>query len=148
MRKIRSNPAMRLINQYMSSRARRSDRRVMGMNLLVLHTVGRKSGRPRQSPVAWFPDGDDRWLIAASAAGADADPDWYHNMKAHPDQVSIELSGRGLLPVTATELTGTEYARAWHKLVTAAPRFKGYQDKTARIIPVIRLIPRPRMSVW
>jgi deazaflavin-dependent oxidoreductase (nitroreductase family) len=133
---------MRLINRFVSARARRSGRQVMGMQLLVLHTVGRKTGRPRQSPVAWFPDGDDRRLIAASAAGADADPDWYHNMKAHPDQVAIELSGRGLIPVTAADLTGADRARAWREIVEAAPRFGTYQSRTDRIIPVVRLTPR------
>lgn len=141
MRKVRSHLGMRLINRFVSARARRSGRRVMNMQLLVLHTVGRKTGRPRQSPVAWFPDGDDRWLIAASAAGADAGPDWYHNMQAHPDQVAIELNGRGLLPVTAAELTGADRARVWDEIVMAAPRFDNYQSRTDRIIPVVRLTP-------
>ena len=48
----------------------------MGMNLLFLTTTGRKSGQRRQTPVAWFPDGDDALLIVASAGGSVRSPDW------------------------------------------------------------------------
>lgn len=139
MHKIKPNPVSRLINRCMLAWGRRSGRRVMGMNLLALHTTGRHSGRPRQSPVAWFPNGHNRWLIAASAAGADAHPDWYHNLRAHPDDVAIEIDGRGPLPVTMQILTGIEREQAWEYIITAAPRFAEYQIKTRRTIPVIRL---------
>ncbi|WP_280401299.1 nitroreductase/quinone reductase family protein [Nocardia carnea] len=139
MHKIGPNPVSRLINRCMRAWGRRSTRRMMGMNLLVLHTTGRRTGRPRQSPVAWFPDGHNRWLIAASAAGADANPDWYHNLAARPEDVAIEIGGRGPLPVTAEVLTGTEREQAWETIITTAPRFAGYQNKTGRTIPVIRL---------
>jgi deazaflavin-dependent oxidoreductase (nitroreductase family) len=46
------------------------------MELLILHTVGRRSGQPRESPVAWFADGEDAWLIVASGGGS-RHPDWY-----------------------------------------------------------------------
>ncbi|MFI6865688.1 nitroreductase/quinone reductase family protein [Nocardia sp. NPDC050406] len=139
MRKVRSTPGMRLINRLISARARRSTTSLLGMNILILHTTGRRTGQPRQSPVAWFPDGDHQWLIAASAAGAAANPDWYHNLKAHPTQIAIELDNHGPLPVTATELTGTDREHAWQQIVTAAPRFANYQRKSTRTIPVLRL---------
>jgi deazaflavin-dependent oxidoreductase (nitroreductase family) len=52
------------------------------MDVLILHTVGRRSGQPRQSPVAWFADGQDAWLIVAS--GGRRHPDWYLNLLAIP----------------------------------------------------------------
>ncbi|MEV5834200.1 nitroreductase family deazaflavin-dependent oxidoreductase [Nocardia sp. NPDC052112] len=143
MHKLRSNPVTRLMNRFMSARARRGGGRAMGMNLLVLHTIGRKSGQPRQSPVGWFPDSDDNaWLISASAAGADANPDWYHNLMTHPDQAAIELADRGTVAVDVEELTGADRDAAWQRILSVAPRFGSYEKKTDRIIPVIRLTAR------
>ena len=123
-------------------RVRRKGGRVMGMNALVLHTVGAKSGAERATPLAWFPGEDGSWLIAASAAGAQANPAWYHNLAAHPDKVHIEIDG-GKVPVTAEQLHGPDRETAWQTIVTATPRFAQYQVKTDREIPVIRLTPRP-----
>jgi deazaflavin-dependent oxidoreductase (nitroreductase family) len=63
----------------------------LGMDLLFLTTVGRKSGQERVTPVAWFPQGDGTWLIVASAAGSAQNPAWYRNIAAHPDRLQIEL---------------------------------------------------------
>ena len=70
-----------------------------GAPLLLLHTVGAKSGQPRVNPVMYLPDGD-RWIVFASKAGAPTSPDWYHNLVANPE-VSIEV-GTDTIPVTAT----------------------------------------------
>src|SRR6266498_2498821 len=78
---------------------------VMGMNALVLTTIGRKSGVERQTPVGRFPGQDGSWLIVASAAGAAGHPAWYYNLAAHPDQVWIEMAGRKVA-VTAEQLHG------------------------------------------
>jgi deazaflavin-dependent oxidoreductase (nitroreductase family) len=66
----------------------------LGFDALVLTTIGRKSGRERQTPVGWFPGKDDGWLIVASAAGAARNPAWFHNLAAHPDKVWMEMPGR------------------------------------------------------
>jgi deazaflavin-dependent oxidoreductase (nitroreductase family) len=113
----------------------------LGFNALILTTVGAKSGAERTNPVGWFPGKDGSWLIVASAAGAARNPAWYHNIAAHPAQVKIELDGR-TIPVTAQQLHGAERNEAWGQIAAAAPRFAGYQRKTDRQLPVIRLTPR------
>jgi deazaflavin-dependent oxidoreductase (nitroreductase family) len=128
-------------NKLAIRRIRRKGGKMMGFNTLVLTTVGRKSGELRRTPVGWFPGADGSWLIAASAAGAPKNPAWYHNIAAHPDKVEVEVDGR-TVPVTAGQLSGDERDEVWHKIITAAPRFAQYQEKTDREIPVIRLVPR------
>ena len=113
----------------------------LGFDALVLTTVGAKSGLERRTPVGWFPGEDGSWLIVASAAGARRNPAWYHNLAAHPDEVQIETAGLKVA-VTAEELHGAERAEAWRQITTAVPRFAGYQRKTDRVIPVIRLVKR------
>jgi deazaflavin-dependent oxidoreductase (nitroreductase family) len=134
--------AARLGNKVMAGRVRKGRAKFLGFNALVLTTVGRKTGAERATPVGWFPGPDGSWLIVASAAGATGNPAWYYNLGAHPDQVHIEVEGRKV-PVTAEQLHGTERAQAWQQIVTAAPRFAKYQQKTDRELPVIRLVPRP-----
>ena len=113
----------------------------MGMNALVLTTIGRKSGVERATPVGWFPGEDGSWLIVASAAGAPRNPAWYHNIAAHPDKVRIELAGR-TVAVTAEQLHGPERERAWRQITAVAPRFAQYEQKTDRELPIIRLVRR------
>ena len=115
--------------------------KVLGFNALVLITVGRKTGAERRAPVGWFPGPDGSWLIVASAAGAKGNPAWYYNIAAHPDRVQIEMNGRRMR-VTAEQLHGAERAEAWQQITAAASRFAGYQDKTDRELPVIRLVPQ------
>jgi deazaflavin-dependent oxidoreductase (nitroreductase family) len=130
----------RWMNRLIMGRARRSGGTTMGMNLLVLTTVGRKSGQPRQTPLAWFPGPDDSWLVVASAGGAPANPAWYLNLAAHPDQVTVEHGGRRV-SVTAEELHGAEREQAWQQIVTTTAQFGKYQETTDREIPVIKLTP-------
>jgi deazaflavin-dependent oxidoreductase (nitroreductase family) len=132
----------RQMNSIMSQRVRRKrGGTFMGLNALVLTTVGRKSGVQRTNPVGWFPGPDGSWLIVASAAGAARNPAWYYNIAAHPDQVQIEVEGR-TVAVSAEQLHGAERAQAWQQIVAAAPRFAGYQQKTDRELPIIRLVSR------
>jgi deazaflavin-dependent oxidoreductase (nitroreductase family) len=129
------------MNKLMTKRVRRTGRGP-GFNALVLSTVGRKTGAARETPVGWFPGNDGSYLIVASAAGAPRNPAWYYNLAAHPDRVQIETGDGRKIPVTAHELHGPERDEAWRQIITTAPRFAGYQDKTDRQIPVIRLTPR------
>jgi deazaflavin-dependent oxidoreductase (nitroreductase family) len=112
-----------------------------GMNVLVLTTIGAKSGTERTNPVGYFQADDETWLIVASAAGAPRNPAWYYNIAAHPDKVTIEMAGRKI-PVTAEQLHGAEREEARQRIVTAAPRFAQYQTKTDRELPIIRLTRR------
>jgi deazaflavin-dependent oxidoreductase (nitroreductase family) len=136
-----SGPFFRWMNKVMSRRLRRRGGRMMGFNALVLTTVGAKSGAKRANPVGWFPGQDGSWLIVASAAGAARNPAWYHNIAAHPNEVEVEMNGR-TIPVTAEQLHGAERDEAWQQITAAAPRFAQYEQKTDRVLPVIRLVSR------
>jgi deazaflavin-dependent oxidoreductase (nitroreductase family) len=137
-------PLSRWVQQRMNARMNRNIRRgrgkFLGMDVLILHTVGRRSGQPRQSPVAWFADGQDAWLIVAS--GGRLHPDWYLNLMAHPERASIELPGRDPVPATPKRLDGAARAQAWQRITAAQPRYAKYQRKTDREFPVVRLTPR------
>src|SRR5580704_10424689 len=140
--RLPSGAVFRWVNKMAAGRLRRKGGKMMGLNALVLTTVGRKSGLPRTNPVGWFPGPDGSWLIVASAAGAARNPAWYYNIAAHPDQVQIEVQGRKVA-VIADQLHGPEREAAWQQIITAAPRFAQYQRKTDRELPIIHLAPRP-----
>jgi deazaflavin-dependent oxidoreductase (nitroreductase family) len=131
----------RWMNRLILRRARRTEARTMGMNLLVLTTVGRKSGQARTTPLAWFPGPDGSWLVVASAGGATANPAWYLNLAAHPDQVTVEQGGRKVA-VTAEELHDAEREQAWTRITAEAANFRQYETTTDREMPVIRLTPK------
>jgi deazaflavin-dependent oxidoreductase (nitroreductase family) len=135
-------PVGRRIQQWMV-RQHRKKWKFMGMDLLFLTTVGRKTGQEHTNPVAWFPYGDGSWVIVASAGGSIQHPAWYRNLAANPDRIRIELA-EGTIPVTAELLTGKARDEAWQRIVTAQPRFDGYQASTDRELPVIHLIPKAR----
>jgi deazaflavin-dependent oxidoreductase (nitroreductase family) len=137
-----SGAFLRWINGWMMRRIRRTGKvPFMGFDALVLTTIGRKSGVERTTPVGYFAGPDGTWWIVASAAGAMKNPDWYHNLAAHPDRVQIETAGRKVA-VTAEQLHGAEREEAWRKIATASPQFAKYQQQTDREIPVIWLRPR------
>lgn len=108
------------------------------MSLLLLHHVGARTGTERVNPVAYLADGN-RYVIFASKAGAPTNPDWYHNLRAHPD-VTIEV-GTDTLRATAHEATGEERDRLFAAMAERSPNFAEYQRKTERVIPVIALEP-------
>ncbi len=107
-----------------------------GRTLLLLHTTGAKTGQARTNPVAYMADGD-RFVIFASKAGAPTNPDWYHNLIAHPD-VTIEV-GTETFPARARVTTGDEHDELWTRQVKLIPAFGEYQSKTERTIPVVVL---------
>ena len=109
-----------------------------GAPLLLLHTVGARSGQARVNPMMYLPD-DGRYLVFASKAGSDHNPDWYYNLLAHPD-VRIEV-GDEVLDVHATELRGQERDDRYAQQARLYPGFAGYQRKSSRVIPVIALVP-------
>jgi deazaflavin-dependent oxidoreductase (nitroreductase family) len=137
-RSMPSNALTRFATRLATNWHRRSGDKFQGMDVLYLTTVGAKSGEKRQSTVSRFPDGDDSWLIIASSGGSTRHPAWYHNIAAHPDQVWVEFGGRQF-HVKAEQLEGDERAQAWQQVAQKQPRYDGYQRKTDRVIPVIRL---------
>jgi deazaflavin-dependent oxidoreductase (nitroreductase family) len=133
--------ALAVVNRLMAKRAA-SRGRMNGMDVLMLTTVGRTSGKERTTAVSRFAWDDGSYLVVASAAGAQRNPDWYHNLAAHPDKVRITIEGV-TLDVVAEQLHGDDRSRAWQHITTVVPRFAGYETKTDREIPVIRLTPEP-----
>jgi deazaflavin-dependent oxidoreductase (nitroreductase family) len=112
--------------------------RFEGSTLLLLHHVGARTGKRRINPLAYDRDGD-RYVIFASKAGAPTNPDWYHNLKAHPD-VTIEV-GTDTIDVVAAEAVGEERERLFGRQAERSPAFADYQEKTDRLIPVMVLTP-------
>jgi deazaflavin-dependent oxidoreductase (nitroreductase family) len=109
-----------------------------GKTLLLLHTIGAKSGQERINPVAYVADGD-RLVIIASKAGAPTNPDWYYNILAHP-LVTVEV-GVEQFQAHAAIASEPERTRLFNQMVEMMPGFAEYQRKTTRVIPVITLTP-------
>jgi len=107
-----------------------------GAPLVILHTVGARSGEPRTNIMMYLADGD-RYLLFASNAGADTHPAWYFNIRANP-RVRIEV-GDDVFDAKATELTGAERDEKYAEQARRYPGFAEYEQKTSRIIPVVAL---------
>jgi F420H(2)-dependent quinone reductase len=111
----------------------------MGKNpLLLLNTVGRKSGKKRANPLLYVVDGED-FVIIASKGGAPTHPAWYLNLVANPD-TTVEVGDRELR-ISAEEVDGEEKVRLWRKMAEMYPTYDDYQKKTDREIPVVILHP-------
>ncbi len=107
-----------------------------GAPLILLTTTGAKSGQPRTSPLAYDTDGD-RIVIFASKAGAPTNPDWYHNLVAHPE-VTVER-GTDKFQARASVAEGAERERLYNRMAAQMPGFAEYQRNTTRVIPVVVL---------
>ena len=110
-----------------------------GWPLLLLHTVGARSGRPRVNPLA-YQDVDGGYAVFASKGGAPSHPDWYHNVVAGPE-VEVEV-GNERLEMTARVAGDEERKPIWTKQKAAYPQFAAYEATTDRQIPVVILEPR------
>ena len=109
-----------------------------GVPRLLLHTTGAKSGKERVNPLAYQADGD-HLAVFASKGGAPTNPDWYHNVLAHPE-VTAEV-GTQTRSFRARVATGAERERIWTKQKHDRPGFAEYEAKTDREIPVVVLEP-------
>ena len=110
-----------------------------GAPLLLLHTIGARSGKERINPMMYQDLGQGRVAVFASKAGADTNPDWFHNITAHSD-VTAEI-GTETLPFTARVADEAEREPIWNKQKADYPGFADYEAKTDRIIPVVILEP-------
>ena len=109
-----------------------------GRPILLLHHQGAKTGTERINPVAYQAVGED-FAVFASKGGSPTNPDWYHNLVAHPD-VSVEV-GTETIPVHARVTEGDERDRIWTTQKERWPGFADYDEKTKGIreIPVVVL---------
>lgn len=108
-----------------------------GAPMILVHTLGAKSGLEHINPLRAFPQGDGSIIIIASKGGAPDNPDWFHNVKANP-RFTVEF-GTKTFPVEAEVLSREERDAIWPTLVAEAPGFGDYEKKTDRVIPVVRL---------
>ncbi len=108
-----------------------------GGDLLLLHTTGARSGRPRVNPLAYARDGEDL-VVTASKAGAPENPDWFHNVLAQPD-VEIEVGDQRHTAHATVHRGGTERDRLYALMVARMPGFADYERRTTRTIPVVTL---------
>ncbi len=109
-----------------------------GARLLLLHTTGAKSGQERVNPVM-YRQVDGGYAVFASKAGAPTNPDWYHNLVAHPN-VRAEI-GTQTVPFIARVAGPQERESIWTAHKTEFPGFADYETKTTRQIPVVILEP-------
>lgn len=107
--------------------------------MLLIHTIGARSGREHVVPMRALVDGEALYVFA-SAHGSPRHPDWYRNLVARPE-VEIER-GRETVPVRATEVVGAERDAIFARHAARFPVFAAYARRLERTIPVIRLDPR------
>lgn len=105
-------------------------------SVLALDHVGAKSGKARQTPLA-FINHDGGYAVVASMGGAPTNPAWYHNLKANPD-TTVTIARRQVR-VRARELHGDERSEVWQRFVGLGARWEAYEAKTERVLPVIAL---------
>jgi deazaflavin-dependent oxidoreductase (nitroreductase family) len=115
-------------------------KRIMGMQPVELHTIGRRSGQRRSTMLTAPICETDRVVLVASKGGHSDHPDWYKNLSANPD-VEITI-GEATKPMRARTATSSEKAELWPKLVAAYKGYDSYQRNTDRDIPVVILEPR------
>lgn len=134
-------------NQQVIEEFRANNGRVGGpfesARLLLLTTIGARSGAPHTVPLGYYPDGATRSLVIASAAGAPHHPAWFHNLVANP-RATVE-TGTFVFEADAVVLVDADRDRAFARAVEADPGWDDYQAKTSRVIPVVALdvVPGP-----
>ena len=107
-----------------------------GAPMLLLHTVGARSGAQRVNPLVYQAVGDDI-AVFASMGGAPTNPAWFHNVVAHPE-VTVEL-GPDTVTMRARVAEGDERERIWARQKQVMPGFADYEANTTRVIPVVVL---------
>lgn len=139
-----ANPIIKAMSRvntwaYRVTKGRVGGKFMRGAPVLLLTTVGRKSGARRVAPLIYARDGD-RVLVVASKGGMDHHPLWYHNLVANPE-VEVQI-GAETRPMTARTATPEEKAALWPKVVAVYRDYADYQARTTRDIPVVILSPR------
>jgi deazaflavin-dependent oxidoreductase (nitroreductase family) len=111
--------------------------RFEGAPVLLLTTTGARTHTERVNPMMYLTE-EGHIFVFASKAGADTNPDWYHNLVADP-AVTVEL-GKEKFKATASPLSGEERDRIYALQAERYPGFAEYQANTTRVIPVVELI--------
>jgi F420H(2)-dependent quinone reductase len=106
-----------------------------GMPIIIVTTRGAKTGAIRKMALMRV-EHDGEYALVASMGGAPKNPVWYHNLRAHPDEVTVQ-DGAEPFAVSIREIEGDEKKTWWDRAVAAFPPYAEYQAKTERQIPVI-----------
>ena len=124
------------VKEYEASGGRRANTlRDTGMPVIIVTMRGARSGKVRKIPVMRVEHGG-QYGIVASKGGTPENPEWYHNLISHPDEVTIQ-DGPEPFDVEVRELSGAERAEWWERAIAAYPPYSEYQTKTSRQIPVL-----------
>ncbi len=107
-----------------------------GAPMLLLTTIGSKTGQQRTTPLVYLAD-SDRYIIFASKGGAPEDPSWFNNIVANGD-IAIEV-GTEKFPVSAEITSGAERDELYARQESIMPGFTEYREKAGRVIPVVAL---------
>lgn len=112
--------------------------RLVGRNILLLHTIGRRSGRRRRAALYYARDGVD-YLIVASNGGDDHYPGWWHNLRSNP-RVTIQV-GTQLQERLASEVAADQAEALWPRLLAVYGGYGRYRQRTRRPLTIFRLRP-------
>lgn len=118
---------------------RRTSGRLLGkfdLPVLLLTTTGRRTGMRRTAPLLYHEDRGTAFIIASNNGGP-RNPDWYHNLVAHPIVEVETRAGRRVM--RAEPLTGAEWRHRFARIQAVASRYEKYQSRTSRPIPVVAL---------
>jgi len=112
---------------------------MMGFKVLLLTTIGRKSGKTHIVPLGYF-ERQGGYVIVASKGGAPTNPAWYYNIKDQT-QVTVQIMDK-VMPMSLEVLIGEARTKAWQQVITEAPSYAAYETKTRREIPLVLLHPK------
>jgi deazaflavin-dependent oxidoreductase (nitroreductase family) len=139
---LANRPGSALFSRGHAWLVRRSGGRLknfIGVEVLILRTTGRRSGKPRESPMFFLEHGDG-YAVVASNAAASRTPAWWLNLQAHPDAEAF-VSGRSL-PVRGREATPQEAESLWPRFDALYGGYERYREISSRDLPVVILEPR------
>jgi deazaflavin-dependent oxidoreductase (nitroreductase family) len=123
------------VAEYEASGGQRANvQSATGLPVIIVTTRGQRSGKLRKFPLMRVEHGG-QYALVASKGGTPENPQWYHNLVAHPTEVTIQ-DGPEPFDVTVRELSGEERAEWWGRAVKAFPPYAEYQPKTSRLIPI------------
>jgi F420H(2)-dependent quinone reductase len=131
------------VAEYEASGGERANTlRDTGLPVIIVTTRGNKSGKVRKMALMRV-EHDGEYALVASMGGAPQNPVWYYNLKAHPDEVTIQ-DGPRPFDVEVLELDGDDREQWWKRAVAAYPPYAEYQEKTERRIPVFVATPKEK----
>ncbi|MEX2160647.1 MAG: nitroreductase family deazaflavin-dependent oxidoreductase [Anaerolineales bacterium] len=111
---------------------------LVNLDVLLLTTTGRSSGKPRTTPLCFFREGDD-YVLIASNGGSDSHPKWLLNLKDNPS-VRVRVKDKEFT-ATARQATPEHRNHLWARLLQVSPWYDRYAKRTQRVIPLVLLHP-------